>query len=195
MIEKIHTYEDGLTRCHWPKQNREYLDYHDKEWGVEVRDDEELFEHLSLEGFQAGLSWITILQRRDEFRKAFKGFEVDKVARFGETQIERLMQNPGIIRNRAKINAVINNARLIKTLDRPLNEIIWEHAPKKKLQRVSLKNFEWRATSPESEALSKSLRALGFAFVGPTSMYAMMQSIGMVNDHAPGCFRREQLRD
>lgn len=194
MSEKIVRYPDGLTRCYWPKQDQQYIDYHDTEWGVEVKDNQALFEHLSLEGFQAGLSWITILRRRDQFRKAFKNFEVAKVAKFSESQVERLMQNEGIIRNRAKILATISNAKLVLNLERSLSEIIWSHAPKTKTQRVSLEKFSWQATSPESENLSRELRSLGFSFVGPTTMYAMMQSIGMINDHAPGCFRREQLR-
>lgn len=195
MTEKITRYPDGLTRCYWPKQDQIYLDYHDTEWGVECKDDQLLFEHLSLEGFQAGLSWITILKRRDHFRKAFKGFDPKKVSKFQERDVERLMQNEGIIRNRAKIQAVINNARLLRSLEAPLSEIIWSFRPKTKTPRVSLTNFEWKATSEESEALSKKLRSLGFSFVGPTAMYAMMQSIGMVNDHAPGCFRRDALKD
>jgi DNA-3-methyladenine glycosylase I len=194
LTEKILRYPDGLTRCRWPKQDQQYIDYHDSEWGVEVRDDQALFEHLSLEGFQAGLSWITILKRREGFRKAFKNFEVAKVAKLTDSHVEKLMQNEGIIRNRAKILSTISNAKLVMTLDRTLSEIIWSHAPKTKTPRISLEKFDWVATSPESEGLSRELRSLGFSFVGPTTMYAMMQSIGMVNDHAPGCFRREQLR-
>jgi DNA-3-methyladenine glycosylase I len=154
-----------------------------------------MFERVALEGFQAGLSWITILRRRENFRKAFKNFEIAKVARMGEKDIEKLMGNEGIIRNRAKIASTISNAKLTLQLDGSLSEIIWSHAPKVRTRRVSAEKFEFVATTPESEALSKSLRKLGFSFVGPTTMYALMQSIGMVNDHAPGCFRREQLRD
>lgn len=195
MTEKITRYPDGLTRCSWPKQDEIYLDYHDTEWGVECKDNQLLFEHLSLEGFQAGLSWITILKRRDQFRKAFKDFDPKKVSKFQQRDVERLMQNDGIIRNRAKIQAVINNAKLLGPLEAPLSEIIWSFRPKTKTPRVSLANFEWKVTSEESVALSKKLRSLGFSFVGPTTMYAMMQSIGMVNDHAPGCFRRAELKD
>lgn len=194
MNDKISRYPDGLTRCYWPKQDEIYIAYHDTEWGVECKDDQLLFEHLSLEGFQAGLSWITILKRRGGFRKAFKNFDAAKVARFGEKEIDRLMQNEGIIRNRAKIISVINNAKVVLDLDTPLSRIIWEFEPRQRTKPASLKNFTWQALSEESEALSKRLKGLGFSFVGPTTMYAMMQSIGMVNDHAPGCFRRNQLK-
>jgi DNA-3-methyladenine glycosylase I len=193
MTELVTKYPDGLKRCYWPKQDPIYIDYHDTEWGVKLEDEIELFEQLALEAFQAGLSWITILKRREGFRKAFHGFNIRKVAKMTDKDIERLMQDEGIIRNRAKINATINNARLILDLDQSLSSLIWSHAPKRATTPAT--NFEFKATTPESEALSKSLRALGFSFVGPTTMYAMMQSIGMVNDHAPGCFRRNELRD
>jgi DNA-3-methyladenine glycosylase I len=172
-----------------------YIQYHDQEWGVPLTGDDAMFERVALEGFQAGLSWITILRRRENFRKAFKKFEISKVARMGEKDIEKLMNNESIIRNRAKIAATISNAKLALELDESLSELIWDHAPKVRTKRVSSEKFEFVATTAESEALSKSLRKLGFSFVGPTTMYALMQSIGMVNDHAPGCFRREQLRD
>ncbi len=195
MSEIITKYADGLTRCSWPKQDQLYIDYHDTEWGVPLVGDNELFERVSLEGFQAGLSWITILKRREGFRKAFRGFEINKVAKFTEDDVERLMQDEGIIRNRAKIVSTISNAKLCLGLERSLSEIIWAHAPAKTNKRASAQSFEVIAASRESEGLSKELRKLGFSFVGPTTMYALMQSIGMVNDHAPGCFRRNQLRD
>jgi DNA-3-methyladenine glycosylase I len=154
-----------------------------------------MFERVALEGFQAGLSWITILRRRENFRKAFKNFEIAKVARMSDNDIEKLMGNEGIIRNRAKIASTIANAKLTLKLEGSLSEIIWDHAPKVRTKRVSSEKFEFVATTPESEALSRTLRKLGFSFVGPTTMYALMQSIGMVNDHAPGCFRRIQLQD
>jgi len=188
-------YEDGLTRCSWPNKDSVYIHYHDNEWGVPVVDDDALFERVSLEGFQAGLSWITILKRREGFRKAFRGFEIKKVAKLTENDVERLMLDEGIIRNRAKIISTISNAKLCLTLDRSLSEIIWAHAPATKAGRASEQSFEVVASSQESESLSKELRKLGFSFVGPTTMYAMMQSIGMVNDHAPGCFRRAELKD
>ena len=193
MSELVSHYEDGLTRCAWPKLDELYIEYHDTEWGVPVVGENELFERVCLEGFQAGLSWITILKRREGFRKAFKGFQINKVAKLTEQDVERLMLDEGIIRNRAKIVSTISNAKLCLNLDMPLSEIIWSHAPKAKT--VSTKNFEILAQSKESENLSRELKSLGFSFVGPTTMYALMQSIGMVNDHAPGCFRRNQLRD
>ena len=188
-------YEDGLKRCAWPKSDSLYIQYHDQEWGVPLQGDDAMFERVALEGFQAGLSWITILRRRENFRKAFKNFEISKVARMGEKDVEKLMENEGIIRNRAKIASTIANAKLTLKLEGSLSEIIWDHAPKVRTKRVSSEKFEFVATTPESEALSKTLRKLGFSFVGPTTMYALMQSIGMVNDHAPGCFRRNQLQD
>ena len=192
MSEYVTNYPDGLTRCSWPKQDQIYIDYHDTEWGVKLEGENELFEQLSLEAFQAGLSWLTILKRRQGFRKAFHNFNIRKVAKMTDGDIERLMQDEGIIRNRAKIQAIISNARLILELDQQLTQLIWSHAPKRAM--VPASGFEFKATTAESIALSKTLRGLGFLFVGPTTMYAMMQSIGMVNDHAPGCFRRNELR-
>jgi DNA-3-methyladenine glycosylase I len=191
MSEFVTEYPDGLKRCRWPKQDQIYIDYHDTEWGVKLEGENELFEQLALEAFQAGLSWITILKRRQGFRKAFHNFNIRKVGKMTDKDIERLMQNEDIIRNRAKINATINNARLILDLGQPLSQLIWSHAPKRAMGPTF--GFEFKATTPESIALSKTLRSLGFSFVGPTTMYAMMQSIGMVNDHAPGCYRRAQL--
>ena len=193
MSELVTKYPDGLRRCRWPKQDQIYIDYHDTEWGVKLEGEQELFEQLALEAFQAGLSWITILKRREGFRKAFHNFNIRKVAKMTEKDIERLMQDESIIRNRAKINATVRNARLILELGKPISPLIWAHAPKRTTAPAT--NFEFKATTAESEALSKTLRGLGFSFVGPTTMYAMMQSIGMVNDHAPGCFRRNELRD
>jgi DNA-3-methyladenine glycosylase I len=189
------THADGKTRCWWPGVDPLYVAYHDTDWGVPETDDRALFEKLVLDGFQAGLSWITILRRRENFRKAFKNFEIAKVARMSDKDVEKLMGNEGIIRNRAKISSTIANAKLTLKLEGSLSEIIWAHAPKVRTKRVSAENFEFVATTPESEALSRTLRKLGFSFVGPTTMYALMQSIGMVNDHAPGCFRRNQLSD
>ena len=189
-------YENGVTRCSWPKLDELYIEYHDTEWGVPVTGDQEVFERIALEGFQAGLSWITILKRREGFRKAFKNFDLNKVARMTETDVERLMNDVGIIRNRAKIEATIHNARLILQLQKQgesISEIVWSHAPAASRRKRAATDFEWVATSDESDAMSKTLRKLGFKFVGSTTMYAMMQAIGMLNDHAPGCFRRGQL--
>lgn len=195
MSELTRKYEDGLTRCVWPGTDPLYIEYHDTEWGVPLAGDDAMFERVSLEGFQAGLSWITILRRREGFRRAFRGFEIAKVAKMTEKDVERLMQNERIIRNRAKIASTISNAKLTQKLDQSLSEIIWSHAPKIRTRPATSKSFQYQAVTKESEELSKELRKYGFSFVGPTTMYALMQSVGMVNDHAPGCFRRNQLRD
>ncbi len=179
---------DGITRCSWVTDDEIYLRYHDTEWGSEGRGQRELFEAICLEGFQAGLSWITILKRREGFRRAFENFEIEKVAKFDANKIEELMLNPEIIRNRAKIISAINNANVVLEKDLDLTELIWSHAPA--IRQTREVGFTWHATSAESVALSKSLRKLGFSFVGPTTMYALMQSSGLVQDHAPGCFRR-----
>jgi DNA-3-methyladenine glycosylase I len=183
-------------RCSWLNAHEIYRDYHDTEWGVAVRGDQAVFERITLEGFQAGLSWITILKRREGFRKAFKNFDLKKVSRMTETDIERLMQDEGIIRNRAKIESTIRNANLVLELQRSgesISDIVWSFAPPVSKRKRAPADFEWVATTAESEALSKHLRKLGFGFVGATTMYALMQATGMVNDHAPGCFRRNQL--
>lgn len=192
----IHKYNDGLSRCRWPGKDELYIHYHDTEWGVPFSGDQEMFERIALEGFQAGLSWITILKRREGFRKAFKNFDINKVSKFGEADIERLMNDERIIRNRAKIISTINNANLVREMARngeSISDLLWSFAPPVSKRTSPAKNFEWLATSPESEAISKALRSRGFSFVGPTTMYALMQSAGMINDHAPGCFRRKEL--
>jgi DNA-3-methyladenine glycosylase I len=189
-------FEDGLTRCSWLNGDALYRDYHDTEWGVPVTGDQQIFERIALEGFQAGLSWITILKRREGFRKAFKNFDLKQVSRMTEVDIERLMQDEGVIRNRAKIESTIRNANLVLELQRSgesISEIVWSFAPPASKRKRPASSFEWIATTPESEALSKHLRKLGFGFVGATTMYALMQATGMVNDHAPGCFRRNEL--
>jgi DNA-3-methyladenine glycosylase I len=196
MSHHVHKYDDGLTRCKWPGQDSLYIDYHDTEWGVPVFGDNEMFERITLEGFQAGLSWITILKRREGFRKAFKNFEVKKVAKLTDQEVEKLMLDEGIIRNRAKIISTINNANLVIELQKQgqsISDIVWEFAPPKSKRTTEASSFEWRATSAESDALSKHLKKLGFSFVGSTTMYALMQATGFVNDHAPGCFRRKEL--
>lgn len=189
-------YPDGLVRCSWPGNDELYVEYHDSEWGVPVVGDREVFERIALEGFQAGLSWITILKRREGFRSAFEGFEIDRVADFDQAKIEQLMQDPGIIRNRAKIEATIHNAGLIRDLQAAgisISDLVWQHSPEPGRRMRPVEGFEWIATSPESDRLSKELRKLGFKFVGSTTMFALMQATGLINDHAPGCFRREQL--
>ena len=186
MNTRVHP--DGLERCIWVTDDQIYIDYHDTEWGTPTKDQRSLFEGICLEGFQAGLSWITILKRREGFRQVFENFEPEKVARFDENKVSELLQNERIIRNRAKVISAINNARVVTDNAIDLVELMWSHAPKK--PQTPKKNFEWKAASEDSEALSKTLKKLGFSFVGPTTMYALMQSTGMVQDHAPGCFRR-----
>lgn len=177
---------DGLPRCAWVGDDPEYRRYHDEEWGRPLHGDRALFEKMSLEGFQAGLSWITILRKRPRFREAFAGFDPAQIARFDEADVDRLMTDAGIIRNRAKILATIGNARLV--LDMPageLDSLMWSFAPPAGPRPASLADVP--ATTPESEAMSRELRRRGFRFVGPTTMYALMQSAGMVDDHVEGC--------
>ena len=168
-----------------------YERYHDEEWGVPVRDEQGLFERISLEAFQSGLSWITILRKREAFRKAFAGFDPEAVARFGEADVERLLADAGIVRNRAKIEATIANARATLALRRagtPLHELVWSFAPPPRAERATSAD-ELPAQTPESKALAKALKAAGFRFVGPTTAYAAMQACGLVDDHLAGCLR------
>jgi DNA-3-methyladenine glycosylase I len=168
-----------MQRCSWVTRDQIYIDYHDTEWGKSISGEDALFERISLEGFQAGLSWLTILKRREGFRQAFKNFKISKVAALTENDVERLLQFEGIIRHRGKIEAVINNARVILEKDLSLEHLVAKHSPTE--DRTGL------TVSPESTALSKELRKLGFNFVGPTTMHAMMQAIGVINDHDPAC--------
>jgi len=178
--------EDGLARCGWGVATPEYVAYHDLEWGRPVRDDRRLFEKLSLEAFQSGLSWLTILRKRETFRAAFDGFDPEKVATYGEADIERLLGDAGIVRNRAKIEATIHNARAVADLPMPLNELLWSFAPAPRPARLG-SLAEIAATTAESKAMAKDLKKRGFRFVGPTTSYALMQSMGMVDDHLAGC--------
>ena len=183
---------DGKARCRWVGADAEYTRYHDEEWGWPLHGDRPLYEKLSLESFQAGLSWITILRRRPEFRKVFHNFEPDRVVRMHEQEIEAAMANPGIIRNRAKVLATIKNAGLVLaiTKDAPgaFDELLWSFAPPPRKKRLTSMS-QLPAVTDESLAMSKALRKLGFGFVGPTTMYALMQSGGMVDDHVAGCWR------
>ncbi|TFC42538.1 DNA-3-methyladenine glycosylase I [Cryobacterium sp. TMT1-21] len=179
---------DGLARCGWVGDDAEYRRYHDEEWGRPLRDDRALFEKLCLEGFQAGLSWITILRRRPAFRAAFHGFEVDRVAVMDESDVARLVADPSIIRHRGKIEATIGNARVTRDLGHSLAALIWSFAPPGRSSRLVTLS-EIPAITPESTALSRELRARGYRFVGPTTMYALMQSAGLVDDHVQGCHR------
>lgn len=189
-------FDDGLARCSWLNNDQLYIDYHDTEWGVPRHGDQEMFERIALEGFQAGLSWITILKRREGFRAAFHGFDLERVAAMNEDDVERLMADPRIIRNRAKILSTIKNANTILEMHangESISDLVWSFAPPAEARMRPEAGFEWVATTPESDGLSKELCRRGFSFVGSTTMYALMQATGFVNAHAPGCFRREQL--
>jgi DNA-3-methyladenine glycosylase I len=181
------TYADGIERCSWVTEDEIYLNYHDTEWGNPKEDQQGLFEAICLEGFQAGLSWLTILRRRENFRSAFFDFDIAKVAAMTALQVDELMKDSGIIRNRAKILSAIKNANIILDKRLDLTTLIWRHEPDQPQEKES--GFEWQTSSPESEALSRELKSLGFSFVGPTTMYALMQSCGVIKDHAPNCFR------
>jgi DNA-3-methyladenine glycosylase I len=188
--------EEKSPRC-WNTGNPLYVKYHDEEWGVPVHDDRTLFEFLVLEGFQAGLTWELILRRREALRKAFKNFDPKKIAKYTDIDIERLTNNPNIIRNRAKISATVNNARRFAEIQKEFGSFdafAWGFVHGKVINR-SLKDFSnMPSESEESKAMSKELRKRGFKFVGPTICYAFMQAIGMVNDHLVHCFRYDQIR-
>jgi DNA-3-methyladenine glycosylase I len=177
--------DDGLARCRWGGSSPEYVVYHDTEWGRPVRADDALFERLSLEAFQSGLSWLTILRKRPAFRAAFADFSIAKVAAFGEADIARLMADAGIVRNRMKVEATLANARAALDLPDGLGALLWSFAPPARPRPVRMSDIP--AQTPESVALAKRLRKLGFKFVGPTTAYAMMQATGMVDDHVAGC--------
>ena len=175
---------DGRPRCYWAVSAPEYIAYHDDEWGRPVRSDQGLYERMTLEAFQSGLAWITILRKREGFRRAFAGFDIAAVAAFGEADVARLMDDAGIVRNRSKIEAAIANARA--ALDVPLAELIWSFAPDPRPPRPRTR-ADGQATTPESKALAKALKKEGFRFVGPTTAYALMQACGLVDDHFEGC--------
>ena len=180
-----------VVRC-WESSDPAYNDYHDKEWGRPVRDERGLLERLCLEGFQSGLSWLTILRKRERFRAAFAGFDADTVARFGERDVERLLGDAGIVRHRGKIEAAIANARAtvaLRETGTPLERIVWEY------RRDGPAPTEWQAQTPESVELSKRLRKAGFRFVGPTTVYAAMQACGVVNGHLAACFVRDEVEE
>lgn len=182
---------DGKSRCGWCAAAPEFIEYHDNEWGYPVSDDIRLFEKLCLEGFQSGLSWRTILAKRDNFRDAFKQFDFHLVAEFTERDIERLLQNKGIVRHRGKIEAVINNAKCAKAMIHKYGSLaayFWGYEP----VNDSLVAPQTASTSEESVRLSKDLKKAGWKFVGPTTMYAFMQAMGLINDHATECFGREK---
>lgn len=187
--------DDGVLRCFWAGPSAEYVAYHDVEWGRPIHDDRRLFEKICLEGFQAGLSWLTILRKRDAFRAAFAGFDPGTVSGFGEDDVSRLMADAGIVRHQGKIRSTINNARRFRELiasGRSLDDLVWAHRPAvdSRPDRVTQAWLTEHPTTAESTALSKELKRHGWSFVGPTTMYAFMQSVGVVNDHQHHCHAR-----
>ncbi|MBB6218842.1 DNA-3-methyladenine glycosylase I [Anaerosolibacter carboniphilus] len=183
-------------RCDWAGQEQIYIDYHDKEWGVPVHEERKLFEFLILEGAQAGLSWITILKKRENYRKAFDGFDPEKVARYDEKKLEELMGNEGIVRNRLKIQAAIQNAKAFLAVQQEFGSFdayIWHFVDEKPLKNAWKSLKEVPAKTSVSDAMSKDLKKRGFKFVGSTICYAFMQAIGMVNDHTTDCFRYDEI--
>ena len=187
-VATVGAVESPRVRCAWADSAPEYVIYHDDEWGTPLRGDDALFERLCLEAFQSGLSWITILRKRPAFRSAFAGFSIDAVAEFGADDEARLMADAGIVRNRAKIAAAITNARAAQQQPEGLSDLLWSFAPGDGRPRPATL-AEVPATSPESVAMAKELKRRGFAFVGPTTAYALMQATGMVDDHVAECFR------
>jgi DNA-3-methyladenine glycosylase I len=181
--------DDGRARCGWGASTPDYAAYHDEEWGRPVRDADALYEKLCLEAFQSGLSWLTILRKREAFRAAFAGFEIAAVARFGERDVERLMGDAGIVRNRAKIEASIANAKAAEAVE-DLSELLWSFAPDPATRPAPRSPGDVPAITPESTAMAKELKRRGFRFVGPTTAYALMQACGLVNDHLEGCCAR-----
>ncbi|MBB4929868.1 DNA-3-methyladenine glycosylase I [Lipingzhangella halophila] len=179
---------DGLRRCHWALATVDELHYHDTEWGVAVRDDQAMFERIALEGFQAGLSWLTVLRKRPALREVFHGFDPVAVARFGPGDVERLMGDSRLIRSRPKIEAVVTNARAALDLPGGLARMVWDYTPEPRPSRPRTVS-EVPATTPESAALAKALKRRGFRFVGPTTAYAAIQATGVVDDHLVDCFR------
>jgi DNA-3-methyladenine glycosylase I len=184
--------EDGRRRCSWGNSAPDYVAYHDEEWGRPVTDDRGVYERLVLEGFQSGLSWLTILRKRENFRAAFANFEIEAVARFGKRDVNRLLADAGIVRHRGKIEAAIANARAAAGMDVPLAELLWSHAPSGR-RRAARALGDLPALTPESTALSKELKRRGFRFVGPTTAYAAMQACGVVNDHLADCWVRAEV--
>jgi DNA-3-methyladenine glycosylase I len=180
-------------RCSWANSAPEYVAYHDDEWGTPLHGERELFERVSLEAFQSGLSWLIILRKRPAFRAAFADFGIDAVAEFDDRDVERLLIDQGIVRNRAKIEATINNARTIRdAVPEGLDELLWSFAPAKHVRPKTLADVH--STSPESAAMTKDLKKRGFRFVGPTTAYALMQATGMVDDHVSTCWRARRRR-
>ena len=189
--------DEGAPRCRWCEATPAYRHYHDNEWGFPVTDDRRLFEKLCLEGFQAGLSWLTILNKRENFRKAFANFEAEQLVRFGEADVARLLADAGIVRHRGKIESTLNNARRVLELRKEFGSLAayawgYEPAPSTRPKKVTLAALRTFTTSAESIAMSKDLKKRGWSFVGPTTVYAFMQAMGLVNDHIEGCGAREK---
>jgi DNA-3-methyladenine glycosylase I len=182
-------------RCHWPGEDPLYVAYHDEEWGVPELDSRALYEKLMLDGFQAGLSWITILRKRENFRAAFKGFDPERVARFGSRDVERLLADAGIVRHRGKIEGAIAGARATLKLEEAggLKRFLWSYVEGKPVQSAFDRHAQIPVETPLSREISKALKARGFTFCGPTIVYAFMQAVGMVNDHLTCCFRHAEL--
>jgi len=184
---------DGRPRCWWAVSAPEYVAYHDEEWGRPVRGDDALYERLTLEAFQSGLSWLTILRKREAFRRAFAGFAVERVARFGDADADRLLADPSIVRNRAKIEAALANARAVRALQEAgesLTDLVWSFAPPERPAPQTIGDVP--AQTAESSALARALKARGLRFVGPTTAYATMQACGLANDHLAGCVARNR---
>jgi len=187
-----------MKRCEWADKNELEQSYHDKEWGVAIHDDRSLFEFLILEGAQAGLSWSTILRKRESYRKAFDNFDARRISKYSKNEVSRLLANPEIIRNKLKINATITNARAFLQVQEQFGSFdryIWQFVNGKSIQNSWKKMTDIPSSSPESEAMSKDLRKRGFKFVGTTICYALMQAVGMVNDHIVGCFRHKEIKN
>ena len=183
-------------RCHWPGADAFYVAYHDEEWGVPIRDDQALFEKLILDGFQAGLSWITILRKREAFIKAFDGFNPEKIARYSPKKVERLMQNSGIVRNRSKIESTISSAQAwldIREGGTSFEDFLWDFVDGEVIQNNWKDKSKVPVETAESKAMSKALKQAGFKYCGPTICYAFMEAVGMVNDHTTNCFRHKEL--
>ena len=194
--KRLLTDDRGVTRCWWCVGDALYQHYHDTEWGFPVADDTRLFEKLCLEGFQAGLSWLTILRKRENFRAAFGGFDIERVARFNRRTVDRLLRDEGIIRHRGKIEAAINNARrTIELVDEfgSLAAYIWQYEPQARSRPRRVTSNSIPSTSPASVAMSKDLKRRGWSFIGPTTIYAFMQAMGLVDDHLSGCRTREEV--
>ena len=189
------TGEDGKARCRWGSSDERYRDYHDTEWGRPVTDERGIYEKLCLESLQSGLSWALILRKREEIRDALAGFVPDAVAAFGSKDVEALLQDPRVIRNRRKLEAIVQNARATVAMrdERPLTELVWSFRPQRSREPRTYTDLP--SLSEESKQLAKELKRQGFAFVGPTTVYSTMQAVGLVNDHLAGCFVRSEVDD